>query len=1136
MGKYTKYKLYQKYETRGSQEAIPCYPNVFSIDGDGTMPLVIVEENSRDCGYTGETQPIYRWYTLPIDTYYYCDACQDAQYKWVNLPISQDWECVGTTKYYKQKKQVSVDGGSTWTDVEPPQYQRGALYEQNSSSCGYRTRTTTGSPYCEGYDKYVDVYSQYSTDGGNTWQTTATTPTMVEHNSEYCGYIEPQYRTTSGDTYCSGYNKYVPVYSQVSYDGGITWETTATTNVLLEQYSSDCGYVPLTRWVESGWTCVGYDKYVNNVQQISYDDGQTWQNTSNTSASTLIESYSTDCGVMYRWTDSDVTVCNEANKYYLAYKEMSLDNGQTWQEVVPRETSLGTLIEATSMDCFKFYATYRDPKTRYKDCDGSSALTRSDTFQDGYVENRMTTAIIGNCITSIGASAFTEFSSLTTVNISNNVTSIGNYAFEGCSNLTNLTLPSNLSTIGNGAFAYCTKLTNVTLGTGVTSIGNDAFLGHSSSLLEITCLATTPPTLGSDAFWNSYNYSIYVPCDSILAYKTASGWSDYANAIYPIPNTCTTQYRWIADCWECQGYDKWNKIKQQVSTDGGETWTDTGVVSATTLEESNSFNCGYGAPNPTSHYYYAEYSDGTRYAYDTDCDRVLTSAEANPKCYDSTKMTYAYVGGCYNEIGMGAFYEDTSLSSVTIDSIRYIGNSAFYGCSSLTSVTINAYSISWDAFKNCTSLQYIAIKTSTPPTLNSFGGVFVNTNNCPIYVPSGSVETYKSASGWTGYADRIQAPPSVTVYRWVESGWTCVGYDKYVNNIQQVSYDSGFTWENTSNTSASTLIETNSQDCGYLPSNVKYYFVASNSIYSGACDSDTTLASGRTSSYSGVTLQAFVGECVTSIGQGCFRKFTSLTKVSMPNSITSIGNDAFSSCSGLTSIDIPSGVTSIGNYAFQACRSLTSIVIPSGVTSIGNSTFSTCSGLTSIDIPSGVTTIGEYAFYGCRSLTSIDIPSGVTSIGTSAFSRCDSVTSINIPSGITSISSSVFGDCTSLTSVTIPDSVTSIGGQAFYNCRSLTSIDIPSGVTSIGYSAFFYCTSLTSVTIPDSVTSIGNSAFNWCSGLTSIRVNSSTPPTLSSSVFNNTNNCPIYVPAASVETYKSASGWSSYASRIQAIP
>ena len=49
-------------------------------------------------------------------------------------------------------------------------------------------RTTSGTPYCQGTDKYVDVYSQVSNDGGQTWTTTATTPTLVESDSENCGY------------------------------------------------------------------------------------------------------------------------------------------------------------------------------------------------------------------------------------------------------------------------------------------------------------------------------------------------------------------------------------------------------------------------------------------------------------------------------------------------------------------------------------------------------------------------------------------------------------------------------------------------------------------------------------------------------------------------------------------------------------------------------------------------------------------------------------------------------------------------------------------------------------------------------------------------------------------------------------
>ena len=54
----------------------------------------------------------------------------------------------------------------------------------------------------------------------------------------------------------------------------------------------------------------------------------------------------------------------------------------------------------------------------------------------------------------------------------------------------------------------------------------------------------------------------------------------------------------------------------------------------------------------------------------------------------------------------------------------------------------------------------------------------------------------------------------------------------------------------------------------------------------------------------------------------------------------------FSGCSSLTRITIPDSVTSIGNYAFYSCRSLTSITIPDGVTSIGDYAFSSCDSLT----------------------------------------------------------------------------------------------------------------------------------------------------------------------------------------------
>ena len=196
MNQYNSYYLYQQFEKRGSQDWLPCYPNIFSVDGDGTMPLVMKKENDPDCGYTGDTEPIYRWYPLPITTDYICDECPVVQYRWENMNPSTDYYCDTTTytKYYKQIRQYSYDSGTTWYDVTPPEYQQGGVYEQQSTDCGYvppiepQYRTTSGTPYCEGVDKYVDVYSQVSYDGGSTWETTATAVTLVERNSQDCGY------------------------------------------------------------------------------------------------------------------------------------------------------------------------------------------------------------------------------------------------------------------------------------------------------------------------------------------------------------------------------------------------------------------------------------------------------------------------------------------------------------------------------------------------------------------------------------------------------------------------------------------------------------------------------------------------------------------------------------------------------------------------------------------------------------------------------------------------------------------------------------------------------------------------------------------------------------------------------------
>ena len=121
---------------------------------------------------------------------------------------------------------------------------------------------------------------------------------------------------------------------------------------------------------------------------------------------------------------------------------------------------------------------------------------------------------------------------------------------------------------------------------------------------------------------------------------------------------------------------------------------------------------------------------------------------------------------------------------------------------------------------------------------------------------------------------------------------------------------------------------------------------------------------------------------------------TSFNELQYFTGLKAIGNNAFEYCTSLSSITIPNTVISIGEYAFHGCKGLKSVEIPNSVTSIGDSAFLACTGLTSLTIGNSVESIGGYAFYGCRSVTSLTIPNSVTSIGDAAFGECIGLTEI----------------------------------------------------------------------------------------------------------------------------------------------
>ena len=256
-------------------------------------------------------------------------------------------------------------------------------------------------------------------------------------------------------------------------------------------------------------------------------------------------------------------------------------------------------------------------------------------------------------------------------------------------------------------------------------------------------------------------------------------------------------------------------------------------------------------------------------------------------------------------------------------------------------------------------------------------------------------------------------------------------------------------------------------------------------------DDDTITITRYTGPGGDVTIpNAMNGLPVTSIGDYAFFHCTSLTDITIPNSVTSIGQDAFFYCTSLTNVMIPDSVTNIGVEAFTICSSLNAITVDAlnpFYSSVGGVLFNECQttlveypgGLGgSYTIPSTVTSIGSGAFYYCTSLTNITIPNDIISIGDGAFESCFSLTDITIPNSVISIGSGAFSYCISLTNVIIPDSVTSLGDEAFYNCTSLTSVIVPNSVTSLGDFTFRYCTSLSGLFFQGNAPSFGFGVFD----------------------------------------------------------
>ncbi|MCL5129609.1 leucine-rich repeat domain-containing protein [Algibacter sp. L4_22] len=290
----------------------------------------------------------------------------------------------------------------------------------------------------------------------------------------------------------------------------------------------------------------------------------------------------------------------------------------------------------------------------------------------------------------------------------------------------------------------------------------------------------------------------------------------------------------------------------------------------------------------------------------------------------------------------------------------------------------------------------------------------------------------------------------------------------------------------------------------------------------------------------------------TTIGNGAFRRVTSLGELNIPSSVNSIGNQLFRQMSSLTQVQlnwgdpandvtIDSNTNVFGNIdpleikfyvpvgtkaAYEAIFPW-NLALPANIiegdmpeSTVGN-TF-TVAGInytvtsddpkearvSGVDMPMAaitvpltvtdpgnsevydITSIGGGAFLEDATVTSVVLPTSVTLLSSDAFSGCVNLETINLENIVTIETQNVFFNCPKLTTANLA-AATSIGNFAFHN------IDVGDNVLSsisipsmvtIGGSSF-RTSNISSIDIPATVTSIGSRAFRDCMSLTAIQVN-----------------------------------------------
>ena len=426
--------------------------------------------------------------------------------------------------------------------------------------------------------------------------------------------------------------------------------------------------------------------------------------------------------------------------------------------------------------------------------------------------------IIGNSVTTIGVDAFRVCRGFTgSLTIGNSVMSIGNYAFMGCSGFTgNLTIPNSVTQIGNYAFSGCSGFTDdLVIPDSVVSIGLSSFTGTAwynnqpDGILYLSgcCLGYKgqKPTgvlniqdgtrliCGSAfSFCNELTGCLIIPNSvTMIGEKAFQGCTFTGNLFLgnsmttigeqafigcsgftgslTIPNSVTTIENYAF--YNCTGFTGSLNIGNSVNTIGSSSFLNCRGLESISVETDNSVFDSRGNCNAIINTSTNELVFGCK---NTIIPNSITKIGDYAFSGCNSLIGRLTIPNSVTSIGNFAFYDCSGITNLCIpNSVTTINFSAFSGCSGLTGHLTIPNSVTYiggESFRNCSGLSEVLILGAIPPSLGYYA--YENTT-CSIYVIYESLETYKTATYWSDYEDRIypMAYTTIPAYSEGSSNW-----------------------------------------------------------------------------------------------------------------------------------------------------------------------------------------------------------------------------------------------------------------------------------------------------------------------------------------------------------------------------